>query len=127
MLTAAIETTTSGGPGPVADGDDTGLTLHAGRRGRVAVVRIAHEWDGAGGEGPWPLVERALCARARLVVLDLTGRPQTVDAGAIRRLVDRLNDHGVRYALVTDDVDRLPDIGPGAPVYPSTAIARGTL
>jgi hypothetical protein len=72
-------------------------------------------------------VERALCARARLVVLDLTGRPRGDDGGAVRRLVERLSSQGVRYALVAPAVEHLPDLPPGVPVYPSTAIARGTL
>ena len=144
MLSAAIETCLlsapkDGGPRPAPEPD---VTLHAGRTGRVAVVRIPPDWDGVDDSAPWVLLDRALRARVRLVILDLSagGNDRNHDVGrrdgghrdgrygdGVDRLVGRLNRHSIRYAVVAagGHYERA-GLGAAGSVYSTIAIARGT-
>lgn len=132
MLSAAIETSMRRGARVEArarqQSEESGLTVHAGRRGRAAVIRVASDWDGTEGAGPFALLDRAMRVGVHLVVLDLSARRiDATCAGAVERLLGRLRRHGVRYAVVVKDVDHLADLGPAGPVYSSVALAMGTL
>jgi hypothetical protein len=134
MLSAAIEsslrrgTTAGAGARAPQPSGGSGLIVHSGRRGRVAIIRVAVDWDGSDGAGPSALLDRAMRAGVQLVVLDLSvRRVDAQGAGTVERLIGRLNRHGVRYAVVAKDEDHLADLGPAGPVYSTVAIALGTL
>lgn len=127
MLSAAIETCL-----PSATGDDDPrspephVTLHSGRTGRVAVFRIPPDWDGADDSMPWILLERALRARVRLVILDLSARRSECQGSCVDRLIERLDRLRIRYAVVAAHDDETAGLGAVGPLYSTVAIARGT-
>lgn len=139
MLSAAIETCLRSAPndGAPRPAPAPAVTLDSGRTGRVAVVRVPADWDGADDSGLWVLLERAMRARVRLVILDLSagrhdhnhdgGHRDRTHRDGVDRLVGRLNRHRIRYAVVAaGGHDETAGLGAAGPVYSTIAIARGT-
>ncbi|KAB7743803.1 hypothetical protein GA707_09920 [Nostocoides sp. F2B08] len=128
MLSAAIGTClpSSSSEGGARSAPEPDVTLHSGRSGRVAVVRIPSDWDGADDSGPWVLLERALRARVHMVILDLSAGRRRRQSGGVDRLIERLDRLRIRYAVVAPHDDETTGLGAVGCVYSTIAIARGT-